>query len=161
MVLSLRWRRAAKLLVALGLLTACGDTLPVLDGGGTGSAEAAATLLAVIDTNHFCDMDGVIDVVLRAEPQCASAEGECELPASVEGTVFTCPAIDPTALLAVEVSSPGRYRIAVLTHFTTGESTSECFETEDGAAIWLVSQGQLDAAAQIHAADGHEICPDN
>lgn len=161
MLVSLHSRRAAKVAVAVGLLTACGDTLAPLDGGTSGTAEASATVLAVIDSNHFCDMDGVVDVVLRAVPQCASGEDECELPASVEGTVFTCPAIDPTALLAVEVPSAGRYRIAAVVHFTTGESTSECFSSQDGDAVWVVSQGQIDAFAQIHAAEGHEVCPDN
>lgn len=130
------------------LLVGCGDIQG--EGDGDTGGGPLASLLAEIDTNHFCDMVGVVDVVLRATPASGSP---------IEGTVFSCPAVDPTALLGVDLGEPGAYQLAAVASFTTGEEAPECFTAEDGSDTFTVTDAQIDGADQIIIESDHAPCP--
>lgn len=158
-------RSAVVMLIAV--TTGCLGGLDVPDDGAdTDSDATAATVLAEIDPNHFCDMVGLVDFTLVATAVgCADGSGcaldEPPLDEAFEGTVVTCPAVDTSALLGVELRFAAEYRIAAVAQFTTGEPLRECFSTATGAERFVVGQAQIDASAQIHTADGHEPCPQN
>lgn len=143
----------AQTLAALAalLLLGCGD-IRGEDGDGDTGGGPRASLLAEIDTNHFCDMVGVVDVVLRATPTSGAA---------IEGTVFSCPAVDATALLGVDLGESGTYRLAAVASFTTGEQAAECFTAEDGSETFTLTDAQIDAADQIIVESEHSPCPGN
>lgn len=142
---------AQTLAALVALLLGCGNIRGEGGEGDTGGGPQAS-LLAEIDTNHFCDMVGVVDVVLRATPTSGAA---------IEGTVFSCPAVDPTALLGVDLGEAGTYRLAAVASFTTGEQAPECFTTEDGSETFTLTDAQIDAADQIIVESDHAPCPGN
>lgn len=96
--------------------------------------EDGALLLATIDTHHFCDMDVVVEVRLRAHWQaCAAGEQGCEPPPRtvIDGDRHTCPATDATRELGVSLTHAGRYRVEAVAVPTTGEPRLECFVDPD------------------------------
>ena len=131
-----------------------------LESAGEAGMESTprATVLAEIDTNHFCDTVGVIGAEFRAVPEECPGAAPC---AAVEGTRLTCPAVDPMLLAGVELAEPGAYRLLVVGEMTTGEELPECFSGPGGAALVEISADDIEAAEQIVLAGGHGPCPEN
>jgi len=150
-------RRALGLAVGAALLgTGCGGGLePTADGGG------AATIVAEIDTAFFCDIPEVVDVVLSATAVGCLDEDEGCVVEDVEGTMLTCPAASPTALLAVDLQHAGRYRVGVTAHATTRDDLELCFATAAGASTFEVSAVHVDDGAQIPTARDPQTCAEN
>lgn len=154
----------------LGLLAigGCGGGLDAIGGDAESGAQgSAATLLGEIDTNLFCDMVGLVDVLLEATPVgCAPDDDGCDLPeppVTRAGTVFTCPATDPRALLGVEVELAATYRVEARGRFTTGESVARCFRRKDetgGGFEVGVSSAEVAESAQIQLQTPAEPCPE-
>lgn len=156
-----RRRQAWGLAAGLGVLAGCEPS--------EGAQEAEGSLLlATLDTHHFCDMDPVVAVRLRALWQaCPAVQADCEPPqaesAVVEGDRFTCPATDAQHDLGVRLFHPGRYRIEAVAELTTGRERLECFVDPDTGdleielpedRLWSEARGQTPVVL-----DEHEPCP--
>lgn len=141
--------------------------LPLL-GVGCSPPEPAegALLLATLDTHHFCDMDAVLGVRLRAHWQaCPATERECEPPPRtvLEGDRYTCPATDAHYDLGVRLTHPGRYRVEAVAELTPDGELVECFVDPDSgdARIELPTErleGDDDAQAVVVLPE-HGPCP--
>lgn len=139
------------LVVALVLGPACDEAEP-----------EGSLLLGTIDTHHFCDMDAVVEVRLRAYWQaCAQGEEGCEPPprTQVEGDRYTCPATDATHELGVSLTHPGRYRVEAVAVLTVGQPRLECFVDPEtgGTQIELPLDRLMDRAPVV--LDEHGPCP--
>lgn len=124
-----------------------------------------ALLLATLDAHHFCDMDGVVGVHLRARWQaCAATEPGCEAPPSpadavMDGDRLTCPATDATRDLGVRLTLPGRYRIEAVAEHTAADDRVECFVDPDtgGTRIELPEDRLADESPVV--LHEHGPCP--
>lgn len=145
-----RWAAAGLGLVAMGV--ACDGPTPSSD----------QSLLATIDTYHFCDMDPVVGVQLRARwSACAREEPGCEPPEVlvVEGDRYRCPATDPSHDLGVELVEGGRYRVEAVAERTAGEPLVECFvDPEGGGADLELPWSRLATEAPLRLVE-HGPCP--
>ena len=142
-------------LVALIAIGCDGGLEPAGGDGGT------ATVLAEIDTAFFCDVPEVVDVVLRASAiGCLDGDAGCDL-ADVDGTVLTCPAASPTALLAVDLQRAGLYSLSAIAHATTRDDLQVCFTTVAGDSTFELSQADVEGGAQIHAGRDAQTCEQN
>jgi hypothetical protein len=119
-------------------------------------------VVATIDTHHFCDMDAVVEVRLRAHWQaCPQAQRECEPPprTMIEGDRYTCPATDATHELGVSLTHPGRYRMEAVAMLTTGLEERECFvDPTTGDTRIELPEARLVGAAPV-VLDEHGDCP--
>lgn len=147
-----RWLVAATATLALAGAPGCDEPEPT-DG---------ALLVGTIDVHHFCDMDPVIEVRLRAHWQaCAEGEQGCEPPprTQLEGDRATCPATDATRDLGVSLTHPGRYRIEAVAVPTTGQPRIECFvDPETGSTEIELTHDRLLGGAPV-VLDEHGACP--
>lgn len=121
-----------------------------------------ALLLGTLDTHHFCDMDAVVEVRLRAWWQaCPQAQRECEPPphTQVQGDRYSCPATDATHELGVSLTHPGRYRIEAVALLTTGREEVECFvDPTRGDTQIELPEARLEGEAPV-VLDEHGACP--
>lgn len=132
-------------------------------GPGCDAPEQAdeAALLATLDTHHFCDMDAVVEVRLRAHWQaCTAGERGCEPPPAtvVDGDRYTCPATDATHELGVALTHPGRYRVEAVAVLTTLQEQPECFvDPSTGDTRIELCRERLEQAPVV--LDEHGPCP--
>lgn len=151
-----RFLAAGAVLVALAAGPGCDASEP--DEG----ADEGALLLGTIDTHHFCDMDAVVEVRLRAHWQaCAEVEPGCEPPprTQLEGDRYTCPATDATHELGVSLTHPGRYRVEAEAVLTVGPPRRECFvDPESGDTRIELPLDRLASRAPV-VLDEHGPCP--
>jgi hypothetical protein len=133
-------------------------------GSGCDAPERAddAPLLATLDTHHFCDMDAVVEVRLRAHWQaCVAGEPGCEPPPATiaDGDRYTCPATDATHELGVSLTHPGRYRVEAVAVLTTLQEQPECFvDPSTGDTRIELSRERLLEQAPV-VLDEHGPCP--
>ena len=148
-----RWLVAAGALLGLVLAAAAGCDEP--------EPTLGSLLVGTIDAHHFCDMDAVVEVQLRAHWQaCAEGEQGCEPPprTQLEGDRATCPATDATRDLGVSLTRPGRYRIEAVAVLTAGQPRIECFvDPETGSTQIEVTRDRLQDAPVV--LDEHGPCP--
>lgn len=125
-------------------------------------ADPGAVLLATLDTHHFCDMDAVVEVRLRAHWQaCAEGEPGCEPPprTQLEGDRATCPATDATRELGVSLTHSGRYRVEAVAVLTTGGPRLECFVDPDTGDTRIELPDERLRGASPVVLDEHGPCP--
>lgn len=122
-------------------------------------------LLATLDTHHFCDMDPVVEVRVRAHWQaCAATEPGCEPPEAtvIDGDRYTCPATDAHYDLGVMLTRPGRYRVEAVAELTTGQEQPECFVDPESEAAGDVAielpRTRLEGPSPVVLAE-HGPCP--
>lgn len=157
----MRRPRAPRWLVVAGSILALGPALAAAPGCEEPEPIEGTLLVGTIDTHHFCDMDAVVEVQLRAYWQaCAEGEPGCEPPprTQLEGDRATCPATDAARDLGVSLSHPGRYRIEAVAVLTTGEPRIECFvDPESGSTqIELTAERLRNASVVL---EEHGACP--
>lgn len=151
---ALRRARGLGLGVAMALAVGpgCDEPEPLID----------ALLVGTIDTHHFCDMEDVVEVRLRAHwEDCAEGEEGCEPPprTQFEGDRYSCPATDGFYHLGVSLPHSGRYRIEAVAVLTTGEPRLECFidPYTDDTHVELPRDRLLGLVPVV--LDEHEPCP--
>ena len=137
----------------------CGDDGGVGDAGGSTTAmdgstsggevaNAAPTVLAVVDVTSACGQAGATRVELHAtrvaciDPlpaPCTLAEP----PRPVVGEGVDCPAAASPQELRVELTQTGRYAVEVLTLAGAGEVSRMCFG-EGGDAELLITDARIE-----------------
>ncbi len=162
--MSSRWplaRRPALAQLVAGLAMA----LALVPGSGCDEPEPAddgALLVGTIDIHHFCDMDAVVEVRLRAHWQaCAMGDQGCEPPprTQIEGDRATCPATDAIRELGVSLTHPGRYRVEAVAELTPGAPRIECFVDPDTDDTKIELPAERLRATTPLVLDEHGPCP--